>query len=393
MTSTAKPIDPRGCHRTMLGPSWRRKLALSLCAKSTRSSERSGPTGSPRRHDDAAVREYRDYLEYAARQGIAAARVKFPLVAQAKDLEQDAARREAAMIMVLADIAPEEMGDRLAIPRAAIELWEALNLDVRDLRHAVAWISARVISPEQKAGRTQLAARLKLALMAGPEAARALVSCELCGPIDEAERLFQRDLKLHAKLDEATDLPLRSERETLAVLQLPIQIMRLDLAKAKLAEKCTKVRERHELKVLRLKRQADSPPLAKRPVVAAAERPRSRRAKPSANRRGGGPGRTRWLVRLEPPSRRWRNCSGCPRPNPIRPAPSSRPFSGPRRAAVRRPNPSGRQQSGSPASGRRPTGPAWSGRWRLTAAMRSKSPCKPTSIATSGQPPREATWP
>ena len=74
------------------------------------------------------------------------------------------------MIMALAGIAADEMGDRLAIPRAAIELWEALHFDVRDLRRAVAWISTSVIRPEQKAGRMQLAARLKLVLMAGPEA-------------------------------------------------------------------------------------------------------------------------------------------------------------------------------------------------------------------------------
>ncbi len=119
------------------------------------------------------------------------------------------------------------------------------------------WISVEVIRPEQKAGRTQLAARLKLALMAGPQAARALVSSAVSGLVDEADRLFQRDLKLAAKIEEAGDLPLRSEREALSVLQLPIQIKRLNLAKATLAEKCTKARERHELKVLRVKLQAE----------------------------------------------------------------------------------------------------------------------------------------
>jgi hypothetical protein len=255
MTSTAKPIDVLGGQRTLRGPSWRRQLAASMCMKSTRSTQRSGPTGSPRRPDDPALRACCDYLGEAARRGVAAAGAKFPLVAQAEELEQDPARREAAMIMVMAGIAAEEMGDRLAIPRPAIERWEALHFDVRELRHAVAWISASVIRPEQKAGRTQLAARLKLALMAGPEAGRALVSCDLSGPVDEAERLFQRDLKLAAKFEEAADLPLHSERETVAVLNLKIEQMRLGLAKAELAEKCAKVRERHELKVLRFKRQ------------------------------------------------------------------------------------------------------------------------------------------
>ena len=200
----------------------------------------------------------------AARQGMAAARAKFPLVAQAEELEQDPARREAAMIMVMGDIAAEEMSDRLAIPRPTIELWEALNFDVRDLRRAVAWIAVEVIRPEQKAGRTQLAARLKLALMAGPEAARALVSSGESGLVEEADRLFQRDLKLAAKFEEAADLPLHSGPETVAVLNLKVEQMRLGLAKAELAEKCAKVRERHELKVLRFKRQERDPPLAKR---------------------------------------------------------------------------------------------------------------------------------
>ena len=78
----------------------------------------------------------------------------------------------------------------------------------------------------------------------------------MSGLVDEADRLFQRDLKLAAKFEEAADLPLRSERETVAVLNLKTEQMRLGLAKAELAEKCAKVRERHELKVLRVKLQA-----------------------------------------------------------------------------------------------------------------------------------------
>jgi hypothetical protein len=257
MTTPNHPLDLRRRHRSMRGPGWRRKLAASRSASKSRTTNPSRSTISAPRPDDPALRACCGYMEQAARHGVAAARAKFPLVAQAEDLEHDAARREAAMIMVMADIAAEEMSSRLAIPRPTIELWEALNFDLRDLRHAVAWIWTDVIRPEQKAGRTQLAARLKLALMAGPEGARALVSCELNGSVDEAERLFQRNLKLQAKVDEAADLPLRSERETLAVLRLPVEIKRLALAKAKLAEQCTKARERHELKVLRAKLQAE----------------------------------------------------------------------------------------------------------------------------------------
>ena len=389
MTSTAKPIDPRGCRRTLHGPSWRRRLALSLCTKSTRSTQRSGPTGSPRRHDDAAIREYCDYLEQAARQGTAAARAKFPLVAQAELLEHDPARREAAMIMVMGDIAAEEMGDRLAIPPAAIELWEALNFDVRDLRHAIAWIWADVIRPEQKAGRTQLAARLKLALMAGPEAARALVSCELSGPVDEAERLFQRNLKLQAKVDEAADLPLRSERETLAVLRLPVEIKRLASAKAKLAEQCTKA-----ARATRAKGTASEAPSGARRRSTLAAGGRRREAARHAERErahGAGPGGPG----------RWRG-SGRPvavGPAPVavarkarRPAPSGGQFSSPRRTAGHRQTPAGGSSANRPPAAEDTTGPALPGRWRMTAAMRSQSTCNPTRGATSRRPRRQATW-
>ena len=140
----------------------------------------------------------------------------------------------------------------------------------------------------------------------------------------------------------------------------------LDLAKAKLAEQCTKARERHELKVLRAKLRAK---LAAARQAAGGRRRKAATAearKLSVNWRGSGPGRTRSLVRLGPPSRRWPNCSGCPpRTAKRRPAPSGRPFRGPRRTAVRRPNASGRQLPESPAGGRRPTGPSLPGRWRM----------------------------
>ncbi len=58
------------------------------------------------------------------------------------------------------------------------------------------WLSTHVIKREQDAGNAQLAAQLKVAATAGPEAARALLDGPPEVPGDEAERLFRRNLNL-----------------------------------------------------------------------------------------------------------------------------------------------------------------------------------------------------
>jgi hypothetical protein len=85
---------------------------------------------------------------------------------------------------------------------------------------------------------------------------RTATSAERNAPIDEAERLFQRQLKLESKFDLATNMRLGSETESFHFVQfygrLMIARQRLDLARAKFTEKCTRARECHEQKKLRL---------------------------------------------------------------------------------------------------------------------------------------------
>jgi hypothetical protein len=247
-------IDALRYHRSSMGPNWRVQLASS------------GPTRSFRRMNgrrDPIVRALQDYLGLTAKKGWAAARAEFPLIARAEDLEQDASRRGSARLMILAGAASEEMSERLGVSRPAIQVWESLYFDVRDLQHAMAWFSTYVIRPEQEAGHAELAARLKVAATAGPEAARALLDGPPGVPGDEAERLAWRNLSLQTKLEEALEMPVETNREKFQFVKYYGRLLmtrkRLELASAKLAEKRAAAQRRHELAMQRLElaRQAE----------------------------------------------------------------------------------------------------------------------------------------
>ena len=221
-------------HRATEGPNWRYKLA------------RARPhirRGWRRSETILACASCVPILCAALRDGPQEAAAAFPIIAGAADLEQDPARRQTLKLMVVGGLPVEEMQERLKIPVAVIRVWEANYFDVRDGRDQVLWLESHVIRKEREAGNTEFAARLHLAAMAGPEGVRALLDCENA-PVDEAERLFQRQLKLNLKYDVATNMPLGSESENFRFLQFSARLMiarqRLDLARAKLTEKCTR---------------------------------------------------------------------------------------------------------------------------------------------------------
>jgi hypothetical protein len=232
MIPNINSIDVLRYHRSSMGPTWRVQLASSR------------PTRSFRRMNglrDPTVRALQDYFGLTAKKGWAAARAEFPLIARAEDLEQDASRRGSARLMILAGAASEEMSERLGVSVPVIQVWESLYFDVRDLQHALAWVSTYVIRPEQEAGHAELAARLKVAATAGPEAARALLDGPPEVPGDEAERLAWRHLSLQTKLEEAVEMPVETNREKFQFVKyygrLLITRKRLELASARLAEK------------------------------------------------------------------------------------------------------------------------------------------------------------
>jgi hypothetical protein len=149
-----------------------------------------------------------------------------------------------------------EVQQRLGVEIAVVEAWEQIFFDVRDLRSATSWFAAHVIEPERAAGNLELVSELKLALGGGPVAARAILDCKGTLPLDEADRLFQQKLKLSMKFDQAVEMPLTTNQDSLKFLrlymQLELETKRLELASQKLHQRCDAQRDRHELAKMRI---------------------------------------------------------------------------------------------------------------------------------------------
>jgi hypothetical protein len=182
---------------------------------------------------------------------------KYPHLAQAILLHEDATKTDVMKLLILVDAPPTTIAQRVGVEPVVVEAWERLFFDVRDLRSAVGWISGQVIEAEYQGGYAALAARMKLALTAGVEGVNAILVLDQGAPVDEAERLFQRQLKLHLKFDEAVNMPFTSERSRMGFIQVYIDLLseerRLELAGKQLAARCAAARDRYELAKMRLK--------------------------------------------------------------------------------------------------------------------------------------------
>jgi len=234
--------------RTFRGPKWRSEVAQEMTNLSDRSAAR---TWDPLTIDTAKC--------YALRAdgggGIVRAAEKYPFIAAAILLHDDVAKTDVMKLMTLVDSPTNAIAKRVEVEPAVVQVWERLFFDVRDMRGAVSWLSGQVIEPERKAGNTALAARMKLALVAGPDGVDAILALDEGAPVDEAERLLQRKLKLDLKFDEAVNMPLDSDNSTTFVklyVALQLSEKRLELAGKKLAASCAAARDRHELSKMRM---------------------------------------------------------------------------------------------------------------------------------------------
>ena len=251
-------FDQRRAHRGLMGGAWRYLYAQSL------------PSSLPPRlakQCDPLVRDLRRYLTLKAEgpQGAAQAMARFPSIAVAFELDEDAGKVDKLKMMVLAGMALDEIHTRVGIEPAVATVWEQIFFDVRDLRHATSWLASNVIAKERDKGKAELAAHLKLAICAGPSAVRAICDVASGAPVDEAERLFERHLRLCAKVDEAVAMPVTSEKHAVQLLknvaQLELEKKRLELEGQKLAQRCAAAHDRHELAKQRLElaaRRAES---------------------------------------------------------------------------------------------------------------------------------------
>jgi hypothetical protein len=124
------------------------------------------------------------------------------------------------------------------------------------MHDAVGWIHWKVIEPERKAGRHELAARLKFVASAGPPGARAVLDLDTRVPLDEGQRLYDRRLKLFLKAEAAVELPIDSNRERMFFLRTYADIRlrenRLRLDEQRLQRRCHAALDKQELAKIRL---------------------------------------------------------------------------------------------------------------------------------------------
>jgi hypothetical protein len=267
--------------RSVRGPAWRSQAAQELSPPLARSMIRIW--------DRLTIKLVRFYaLNATGPAGSARAAKKYPQIAAALMLDGDSDKTKISKLMILADLPPEEIAQKLGVEAAVVDVWEQLFFDVRDLRAATSWLSAYVLEAECKAGNSALAARMKLALGVGRDGVNAILALDEGAPVDEAERLFQRRLALDLKFDEAISMAMDSDQNRMKFAKLYVDLRlsekRLVLAEKKLAARCAAARDRFELSKMRMEaaqEQAVVKDAARRPP---AERRRRTRAEREAKR-------------------------------------------------------------------------------------------------------------
>jgi hypothetical protein len=237
------------CQRGMLGPAWRCKAALEITNVSY--------LNLAQMWDPLTIAAAKYFaLRSDGVEGLERAAAAYPKIDAAIALHDDVAKTDVIKLLVLAEVPVDAIAQRVGGDPEVVATWEGLFFEVRGMGSATSWLSVHVVDQERQAGNTALAARMKLALVAGVEGANAVLAMDQGAPLDEAERLFQRKLKLNLKFDEAAAMPIDSERGRLTFIKLYVHLQtserQLELAGKKLAARCAQARDRHELAKLRI---------------------------------------------------------------------------------------------------------------------------------------------
>ena len=150
------------CRRAMYGPAWRAMMADKLEIR----------PGSPL-FDllDETLIGYGKYrrLKGPGGEGAQRAANADPLFASAERLNDDSEKTAMLKMMVLADMSHDEMSTRTEIDVEVIKIWESLFFDARTQGQATSWLAQQVVNREIKAGNSELAAKLRMAIVGGPD--------------------------------------------------------------------------------------------------------------------------------------------------------------------------------------------------------------------------------
>jgi hypothetical protein len=242
------------CRRAMYGPAWRAMMADRMEI----------PPGS-RLLDvlDETLIDYGKYRRLKGPDGEGAERAAkaYPRFAAAEHLNEDSDKSAMLKMMVLADMPDDELLTRSGVEVEVLKIWERLFFDARTQHKATDWLAHQVVNREAKSGNPELAAKLRMAIVGGPVAVRGMLDMVTDVSLDEADRLFQRRLKLSMKLDMAANMPIETDKQRMFFMNLHIDLMgqeqRIALAEQKLTQRCAEARDRFELAKMRMEQAAE----------------------------------------------------------------------------------------------------------------------------------------
>lgn len=238
------------CQRNWLGADWRMQTAEALA---TRLKRRRVYRYEP------LVLELAEYsaLKKQGPRGAAAIEARFALFLQAEQLNGDAAKTRNLMLMTLADLPHQEMARRSGLDVALLQTWESLFFDARGQRRSVTWLSHQIIGKALARGDTELAGQMRLAIALGCVGVEMILDVGKNVPLDDADRLLRRQLKVHLAFERLADIPLASDSQVLSLAKLRTRLMlsekRIELARENLEARCAHQIRRHQREMERLK--------------------------------------------------------------------------------------------------------------------------------------------
>ena len=230
--------------RDRRGPAWRWKLAEENLH------DRPGQRLRRFGRDFLDTHHYRSLCDYSP-VGRKQAFHLYPLLAAAEELNADMVRIGDCKVAVLGELDPKEVCRQLNVDEAVFRVWEKTFFDIRGCRSATGWIQIHVIRPEIAAGRGEVAARLRMVAALGPLAAKLILAADTRPPIQEAQKLFERQLKLHLKFDAAVEMTTDTDKSRRFFIGQNMRLLfeerRLKFAREKLEKKCAEALNRREL--------------------------------------------------------------------------------------------------------------------------------------------------
>lgn len=238
------------CQRNWLGADWRMQSAEAIASRAKR---RRG------RQEEPLVLELAEYsaLKKQGPRGAAVIESRFARFWQAEQLHGDAAKTRNLMLMTLADIPHPEMARRSGLDVGLLQTWEALFFDARGQRESISWLSRQIIGKTLARGDSELAGQMRLAIALGRVGVELILDVGQNVPLDDADRLLQRRLKVQLAFERLADMPLVSDAQVLSLANLRTRLMlsekRIELARENLEARCANQIRRHQREMERLK--------------------------------------------------------------------------------------------------------------------------------------------